>query len=163
MDISKIIIRELKEDEHAFLRQMFHMAVYVPEGEKPLPENIIDQPELSKYIENWGRKGDYCLVAELENKKAGAVWCRSFDEKSRGYGFVDNHIPELTIAVLEPYRNMGIGGILLQKFFQLLKDSGFQSISLSVDRRNPAVNLYLRSGFRILMSNRNDHIMLREL
>jgi len=109
------------------------------------------------------RKGDYCLVAEYEGEKIGAVWCRSFDEKSRGYGFVDKHIPELTIAVLEPYRNQGIGGELLQKFFLLLKDSGFKTISLSVDKRNPAVDLYLRSGFRILMSNKNDHIMLREL
>jgi len=34
MDISKVIIRELNDNEHAFIKQMFHQAIYVPDGEE---------------------------------------------------------------------------------------------------------------------------------
>lgn len=163
MDDINFQIREMNNNEYVFLREMFYQAIFIPKGDEPLPKDIVDLPELSKYIENWGRVGDYCLVAEYEDKKIGAVWCRLFDEKNRGFGFVNKDIPEMGIAVDEPLRNKGIGSKLLDKFQILLKKTSYHALSLSVDKRNPAVNLYLRKGFKVFISNENDHIMLKEL
>lgn len=158
-----VLIRVIDKNEKAFLREMLYQAIFVPGGEDPLPLNIVDLPELSKYFENWGRTGDHCLIAEYEGEQIGAVWCRLFDAKNKGYGFVAEDIPEMTIAVDKHYRNKGIGSKLLDKFFKHIKKAGFDGLSLSVDKRNPAVNLYLRNGFTVIRSNENDHIMLREL
>ena len=163
MNVSKVQIRKLNKNEQAFLREMTYQSVFVPEGEPPAPKEIVDQPLLSIYYEEWGRSGDHCLVAEYKGNKIGAVWCRLYNENSKGFGFVSEHIPELSIAVSRHYRNKGIGTMLLTAFYKHLKEAGFHSISLSVDKRNPAVNLYLRKGFKIVRANENDHIMLREL
>ena len=115
------------------------------------------------YYEEWGRIGDHCLVAEYKGNKIGAVWCRLYNENNKSFGFVSEDIPELSIAVDRHYRNKGIGTQLLKAFYKYLKEFAFHSISLSVDKRNPAVNLYLRTGFKTIKTNENDHIMLKEL
>ena len=156
-------VRNLFKDESAFLKEMTYQSVFVPEGEPPAPKDIVDQPQLLIYYEEWGRIGDHCLVAEYKGNKIGAVWCRLYNENNKGFGFVSEHIPELSIAVCRHYRNKGIGTMLLTAFYKHLKEAGFHSISLSVDKRNPAINLYLRKGFKIVRANENDHIMLKEL
>ena len=163
MNVSKVQIRKLNKNEQAFLREMTYQSVFVPENEPPAPRDIIDQPQLSIYFKKWGRSGDHCLVAELQGEKIGAVWCRSYNVNNKGFGFVSEDIPELSIAVYKDYRNKGIGTQLLKAFYKHLKEAGFHSISLSVDKRNPAVNLYLRTGFKTIKTNENDHIMLKEL
>jgi len=163
MNLFKFRIRELKEDEHAFLKEMTYQSVFIPENEPPVPRNIADQPQLSKYFEKWCRSGDHCLIAEYEGEKIGAVWCRLYNKNNKDYGFVSEDIPELSIAVDKVYRNQGVGSKLLAEFYTHLKQSGFHALSLSVDKRNPAVNLYLRTGFKIIKTSENDHIMLKEL
>ena len=41
-----IIYRQISEDDYSFVRQMLYEALFVPEGEKPFPKNIIDLPEI---------------------------------------------------------------------------------------------------------------------
>jgi ribosomal protein S18 acetylase RimI-like enzyme len=153
----------LDYNEHSFLKEMSYQAIFIQEGEPSLPNDIINLPQLSKYFENWGRQGDYCLIAEYEGEKIGAIWCRLFDTQNKGFGFVSKDIPELSIAVDKTYRNKGVGSMLLEGFCRHLKKEGFQTISLSVNKSNPAVNLYLRIGFKIIRTNENDHIMIKEL
>ena len=70
-----MIIREIKHNEIDFLRKMLYLALYVPEGQPPFPKSILNHPDISKYIENWGTlKNDLALVAVINNEPIGAIW-----------------------------------------------------------------------------------------
>jgi ribosomal protein S18 acetylase RimI-like enzyme len=71
---------------------------------------------------------------------------RLFTQQNPGWGFVDEHTPELSMAVLPQYRNLGIGTALLQHIIDATR-TDYDALSLSVDPRNPAVHLYTRYGF----------------
>lgn len=120
----KLVIRKIFQSEHAFLSKMLYQAIFVPQGAEPLPANIIDHPDLVKFIKDFGRNGDLCLVAELNGKLVGAVWTRLFPEQDKGYAFVDSHTPELCMAVLEQFRKMGFGKKLLSEILSELMRLG---------------------------------------
>ena len=44
-----------------------------------------------------------------------------------------------------------------------LKSENFEQISLSVDKQNPAVNLYLRLGFEVVAEEGTAFTMLKKL
>lgn len=142
--------RKIDKSDYWFLQDMLYEALFIPEGEKPCARSIIDFPELSKYIQNWGRDGDFGIIVQDEDVLIGAVWARLFKEKNKGYGFVDIQTPELTMALKSKYRNRGLGTQLLGRFLELAKESGCKAVSLSVDKRNKAVNFYKRNGFKIV-------------
>lgn len=144
------VIRPIQEKEFGFLCNMLYNAIFVPPGKEKLPENIIELPEISKYIKAFGRKDDLCFVAEVNGVLVGAVWTRHFSEKNKSYGFVDSDTPELSMAVLEKFRKKGIGTLLLKTMIVSLTDHGYKQVSLSVDKLNYAYNLYRKFGFRDL-------------
>ncbi|HBE43482.1 MAG TPA: GNAT family N-acetyltransferase [Bacteroidales bacterium] len=144
----RIIIRPIKETEFGFLGKMLYNAIFVPPGHERLPENIIEHPEISKYIKDFGREGDLCFVAEADGELTGAVWSRLFDETNKAYGFVDSDTPELSMAVYEKYRRKGIGTLLLKTIIKALTEEGYGQISLSVDKINYAYDLYKKIGFK---------------
>jgi ribosomal protein S18 acetylase RimI-like enzyme len=146
MDFS---IRKIKSSDTSVLKEMLYHAIFVPEGApKPAPD-IVEQPELKRYIVGWRYPEDMGFVAVADQRVIGAAWTRRWSSDNPGYGFVDEHTPELSIAVLPGYRGQGIGTKLLARLFQELQDLGVKSVSLSVDLRNPAVRLYERFGFTI--------------
>ncbi len=100
-----------------------------------------------RYVENWGRPGDAAVIALDEGFPVGAAWYRLFKESAQGYGFVDEHTPELSIAVVPSKRGHGFGGELMDALLARARAEGFMSISLSVDKNSPAVHLYERYGF----------------
>jgi len=51
------------------------------------------------------------------------------------------------MAVSPEYRGQGIGTLLLNEMVKKAKDTGFTSVSLSVDPSNSALRLYERHGF----------------
>ena len=60
-----MLIRNLRENETELLRDFLYEAIFIPEGVTPPPREIIEQPELRIYYENFGTsKADHCLVAE---------------------------------------------------------------------------------------------------
>jgi [ribosomal protein S18]-alanine N-acetyltransferase len=143
-------IRLIHQRDYSFLRKMLYEAIFVPRGEKPLPETIIDLPEIAKYIDNWGRKGDFGLIIYDNNKPFGAIWCRLFSDDHKGYGYVDSNTPELSMAIKENYRNRGFGTKLMNRIVFLARENGFKALSLSVDKRNRAASFYIRTGFEIV-------------
>jgi ribosomal protein S18 acetylase RimI-like enzyme len=147
--IHKQTIRAIRPHEICFLEDMLYEAVYVPEGEEKPGREIICIPELSVYFRDFGRKGDLCLVAELNGILTGAVWTRLYTAGSPGFGFVDETTPELSMAVDPDYRRLGIGTSLFEAMLRKLTEEGYPRISLSVDIRNFIFNLYRRSGFKI--------------
>jgi ribosomal protein S18 acetylase RimI-like enzyme len=153
-------IRGINSDEIKFLEEMLFQAIFTPEGQSIPEKNIIFEPFLHHYINDFGRKNDVCLVAEHENKLIGAIWTRIFSENERGYGFLDAETPELSMAVAADYRNSGIGAILLDALLEKLKASGCQQVSLSVDARNFARKFYHKHGFRDFKIESNSVLMV---
>ena len=81
-----LLIREIREEEFALLKDFLYEAIFVPEGAEPPGREVIDLPELRLYIEDFGsRKGDHCLVADFGGKVVGAVWTRIMND----YGHID--------------------------------------------------------------------------
>lgn len=157
------LIRKLGKKEHTILREIFYHAIFMPEDADPLPLSIVDHPDLVKYHENWGRKGDIALVAELDGKVVGASWCRLWKGLEKGYGFIADDIPELSMAVIPKYRSRGIGTLLLSELFREVKSAGYKALSISVEKRNRAVNLYKRLGFTIRKDKFPDYLMQIDL
>lgn len=142
-------IKKLKKAESDFLADMLYEAIFIPEGHGPLPKEVIKDKPLSKYIENWGKdKFDIALVMERNNQRVGAIWGRLLTNGDRGFGYVNDRTPELSMAVIKEYRNQGIGTELMKAIASEYQKIGVEYLSLSVDKANNASNLYRRLGFK---------------
>ena len=129
------------------LRDMLYLAVYVPQGSAAPDYSVVAQPELARYVDDWGRRGDDGIIAFTSNSDAiGAAWLRLWSEDHHGYGFIDTRTPELSVAVRPEARGCGVGTQLLQRLLQRA-DESYESVSLSVSVQNPALRLYERLGF----------------
>ena len=158
--LTNYIIRPLHPNEYHLLKEFLYEAIYIPEGVKPPAKEIVDLPELKVYIENFGtQKDDFCLIAEIEGKVIGAVWSRIMND----YGHIDNETPSLSISLYKEYRGKGIGSHLMQKLIKSLGDKGYKCVSLSVQKANYAVNMYIKLGFKIIKETNEEFIMVKEL
>jgi len=126
------------------------------------PELLGDR-QLAMYATEWPRDGDLGVVAVRGGGGIGAAWVRRFEKRDRSYGFVDRRTPELTIAVLRPYRGQGVGRALLRALFDAGSAAGVHRISLSVEHGNPAAALYLSEGFRTVSTKNRADTMVKDL
>ena len=158
------IIRPLTPTDEPFLWEMLYQAIHVQDGEPPLPRTIINEPEISRYVLHWGSEGDEGLIAidGTTAKPIGAIWIRPFKTDNKGYGYVDDQTPEISMAVLPGHRNRGVGSALLSQLIDLV-DGRYSSLSLSVSRTNPAARLYKRFGFEIIGERDGSLTMMRSL
>lgn len=152
-------IREIRESEYPILSDFLYEAIFIPKGVEKPPKSIIEQPQLQVYIADFGKKDDWCLVAELKEKIVGAVWVRIMND----YGHIDDETPSFAISVYKEYRNLGIGTALMRAMLQLLKDKGYKQTSLSVQKANYAVNMYKKVGFEVVGENEEEYIMVCRL
>ena len=146
LTVDEVIIRAMKPEEYPMLGDFLYDAIYIPEGEAP-PREIICQPELAVYIENFGRPDDWCLVAESEGHILGAVWTRILAGAVKGYGNIDESTPEFAISVSKKFRRQGIGSRLMKEMTRLLREKGNIKVSLSVNKENYAYRMYQKLGF----------------
>ncbi|MDD7009217.1 MAG: GNAT family N-acetyltransferase [Spirochaetales bacterium] len=154
------IIRELRTSEVKELDTFLYEAIFIPEGVEAPPKDIIFQPALQVYVADFGkRKGDKCLVAETDAKIIGAVWVRIMND----YGHVDDETPSIIISVKAPYRGQGTGTALLSELISRLKTKGYARVSLSCQKANRALRLYIRSGFSVVQDKGDEYIMVKEL
>ena len=120
------------------------------------------QSELRRYVSDWGRTGDDGIIAvATDGEPIGAAWLRLWSEDDRGYGFVDVHTPELSIAVRSAFRGRGVGTQLLQRVLRRA-DHTYERVSLSVSTENPAVRLYGRLGFSAVSGEGASITMVRK-
>lgn len=153
-------IRELQKSEYPLLDDFLYEAVFVPEGIAPPPKTIIASPELQVYVEHFGeRKDDWCLTAEIDGRLVGAVWARIMND----YGHIDHETPSLAISLYREYRGFGIGTAMMREMLALLRAHGYRQVSLSVQKINYAVRLYLAAGFEIIRENEEEYIMVNRL
>lgn len=154
------IIRKIKVSEYSVLEDFLYEAIFVPKGVSAPPREIIYQPELQVYIDDFGkRKDDICLVAEADNKIVGAVWVRIMND----YGHIDNETPSFAISLYKEYRNYGIGTAMMIEMLTVLKQAGYKQASLAVQKENYAVKMYKKVGFEIVDENAEEYIMLYKL
>ncbi|MEM6326654.1 MAG: GNAT family N-acetyltransferase [Bacteroidota bacterium] len=138
-------LRPLTSSDDPILWRALYHAIHVEPGGTPPPRTIVHQPELARYVA--GRDPDRLgAVAEADGEAVGAAWLRLWTGSDRGYGFVAEDIPELSMAVFPGWRGQGIGTRLLR---WVLREAAAQhrAVSLSVSLSNPARRLYEREGF----------------
>ena len=152
-------IREIRKNEYLILSDFLYEAIFIPVGMDKPPKSIIEQPELQVYIEDFGKKDDWCLVAEVKRKIVGAVWVRIMDD----YGHTDDETPSFAISLHEEYRNLGIGTALMRDMLEFLKNKGYKQTSLSVQKANYAVRMYQKVGFEVIDKNEEEYIMVCRL
>ncbi|MCJ8283027.1 MAG: GNAT family N-acetyltransferase [Rivularia sp. ALOHA_DT_140] len=157
------IIRPLEPSDESFLWEILYQAIYIPTGTTPLPREIIYQPELAKYVQDW-KTNDIGLIAILESNQTpiGATWIRLFNINNPGYGYINDETPELSIAVLPEYRNQGIGTRLLLDLLEIIKNL-YPAVSLSVSADNRALKLYQRLDFEVISQFDNSVTMKKTL
>lgn len=151
----QIEIHSVTLADQSILREMLYQAIFVPPGEEPPSRDILNDPEIAHYAEDWGKEGDVGYKAVKDEVVVGAAWLRLIN----GYGFIAEDIPELTIAVLPEYRGQGIGTDLLATLVDTAARR-YRGISLSVVGENPAINLYRRFGFEIVRPDGASYTML---
>ena len=143
------LIRDMRPDEWPLLEEFLYEAIFVPEGfEGEIPRSVIyDDPKCRATFEGFGElPDDRAVVAVVENKVVGACWVRTTDE----YGHIDGQTPSFSISLYEQYRGQGIGGAMMRRMLEDLREAGYARASLSVQKENPALRLYKRLGFRIV-------------
>lgn len=141
-------IRPGTEQDIDFLWEMLYQSIFIEDGEAKPSREILNEPDIIKYLCNWGRRGDIALIAtDSGENPIGAIWTRLFDNTNKTYGYIDKNTPVLSMAILQDYRGKGIGTLLLLEMIRKAEDAGFISLSLSVAPKNPALRLYERQGF----------------
>ncbi len=160
MDMKQVKIREIRPDETWLLRDFLYEAIFIPEGAKPPAREIIEQPELKIYYENFGiGAADNCIVVEAYGKVIGAVWTRIMND----YGHVDDDTPSFAISLHKEYRGQGIGTRLMREMLGLLKKQGYKRASLAVQKANYALQMYEKVGFMTVDENDEEYIMVCDL
>ena len=159
-----MIIRKITPVDYPQLEDFLYNAIFIPPGEKWPPREIIFEPEINIYIKDFGLETDCGVVAEQDGKLIGAAWTRIIP----AYGHLDENTPELAISVLPDYRSQGVGTLLMNRLFELLRERGYKRTSLSVQQDNPAVRFYERLEYKITdekvdHAGHGDYIMVKNL
>ena len=153
-------IREIRRQEIPLLEDFLYEAIFIPEGVNPPPKSIVKNEDLQVYVRDFCMyPDDQCLVAEIEGKIVGAVWCRIM----RDYGHIADDTPSLAMSLYKEYRNQGLGTELLHQMLQLLHREGYEKVSLSVQKENYAAKMYLKAGFVVIKETLEEYIMVCNL
>ena len=145
-------IRPFQPEDQSFLYEMLYQAIFVPEGHEPPPNEVVYEPDLRKYVEDFGQQpGDlaYIAIDNATQQPVGAVWLRLLTGEKQGYGYVDEATPELSIALAPGQRGRGIGQALLAQLLTTAQEK-YPAVSLNVWTENPAFRLYQRLGFQVV-------------
>lgn len=160
-DSFSFTIRPAEPADESFLWEMLYQSLYV-EGDEPHPREILNRPDIARYVKDWGRAGDLGFVASDagSSKPVGAVWIRSSKEDDKGFAYIDEETPELGIVLLPEYRGQGIGTALLKHLLVVAKNL-HPAISFSVSPDNRAMRLYERMGFETVDVRGDDHPVMK--
>ena len=114
------------------------------------------RPDKAMAVENPAAFRAYVdRLAEVSGVIVGAAWARHM----HGYGFVADDMPELAVSVRRQWRGRGIGTRLVRELLMTLRDGGCKWVSLSVDRHNPALEMYRRLGFGVVREADSGYVM----
>lgn len=83
-----------------------------------------------------GYKNPEFMIVRLKDKDIGRLY---LEIRNKDIRIID-------IAILPDFRNQGTGSTLMRQIFQL-SDSEAKSVSIHVEKSNPAMSWYMKSGF----------------
>lgn len=137
------VIRALTGQDEPILWEMLYYGLSSTDKTEALSRDVVRRPEISRYVEGWGRVGDAGFVAHDKKNRAllGAAWLRQPTDKS-------DPSPELALAVKPEHRRHGIGTALLTKLVRANPDQS--TISVSFVAGKPVLRLYERFGFKVV-------------
>jgi GNAT superfamily N-acetyltransferase len=158
------VIRPATPSDEPFLREMLFESLYVEEGRAQFARDVLQRPEVARYVEGWGRAGDLGFVAVEDacGEPVGAVWGRLPADDDRGFAYLGDDTPELAIALLPEHRGRGVGTLLLKRYLEEAR-AHFPAVSLSVSPGNPAARLYRRLGFQTVDVRAGHPVMKKDL
>jgi GNAT superfamily N-acetyltransferase len=116
-------IRPLTHQDEPILWEILYYGLSSAGKNQPPSRDVVRRPEISRYVEGWGRGGDTGFVAHDKKDRAllGAAWLRRPTDRS-------DALPELALAVKPEHRRHGIGTALLTQLVRgksrLLDDLG---------------------------------------
>ena len=159
-----MIIRQIQHSDYPLLEDFLYLAIFLPPGIEPPPREIVHDPAIYIYIDNFGGTNDYGVVAEQDDELIGCAWTRIIP----AFGHLDDETPELAISVLPHERGKGVGTKMMLYLFEQLREQGFRRTSLSVQKENPAINFYKRLGYSVINerpydANHEDYLLIKEL
>ena len=81
---------------------------------------------------------DLGLYALVDNKIAGAIWCRELNN--------NRDTPVLSVAILPEFKEKGIGSFMMKQFLQ---EAGavYEQISIDITHKPKAISFYEKFGF----------------
>jgi GNAT superfamily N-acetyltransferase len=148
------VIRRLTTQDEPILWEMLRHGLSSPAEDEVPSWEPVRRPEVSRYVEGWGRTGDTGFVAHNKNGALlGAVWLRRPTGKS-------DASPELALAVRPEHRKHGIGTALLTQLVRANPDQSVISISFVAGK--PVLRLYERFGFKVVEERPDAIVMHRE-
>jgi GNAT superfamily N-acetyltransferase len=89
---------------------------------------------------------DLGLYALVENKIAGAIWCRCLTKEQNAAGFINEQTPILHVVVLEEFQGKGIGTFMMEQFLQEAA-ALYGQISVVSAREGKEARFYEKFGF----------------
>jgi GNAT superfamily N-acetyltransferase len=149
-------IRQLTPEDEAILWEMLYHGLSSADKDQRRSRERVHRPEISRYVENWGRAGDIGFVAhdKKDGSLLGAVWLRRPTDKSGAP-------PELALAVKPEHRRHGIGTALLTHLVRASPDQS--TISISFVAGKPVLRLYERFGFKAVEQRPDAVVMHRQV
>ena len=148
------VIRQLTSEDEPVLWEMLYYGLFSAGKSEPPSRDVVRRPEISRYVEGWGRVGDTGFVAHDEKNQAllGAAWLRRPTDKS-------DASPELALAVKPEHRGHGIGTALLTQLVRANPDHSMISVSFVTGK--PVLRLYERFGFKVVEQRADAVVMHR--
>ena len=138
-------VRRARPEDRTFVVEMARLASTL-EG-RPLP--AADDPAVLALLP---RETDLTLLATDDARPVGAVWWH-LHEPALLRDDADEPLPEMAMAVVEARRREGIGTALVESLAQEAARR-YEALTLNVHLRNPAVELYMRTGFSVAGAGR---------
>lgn len=160
--MSRLEFRPLVPEDQARLWHWLHVALWDPPPAGLRPVEILQNPGVRIYAEDWGRDSDVGVIAKVDGVDAGACWVRVVPGGA-GLAYVDELTPQLGIALDAPFQHRGFGAPLMTAALQAAREHGFGQVALTVHPENPAIRMYERCGFRKIGLRNNYHHMLAVL
>jgi GNAT superfamily N-acetyltransferase len=162
--MASFTIRLAAPTDADFLTDMLVEAVNWEPNRHVSREQVVAKPALAHYVTDWMRSDDLGVVAiGPTGLPIGAAWLRYLPETDPGYGFVRDDVPELSMGVVRPWRDRGVGRAMLQAVLAAARSAGVSAVSLSVERANYAAQLYAGEGFRTVEAFEHADTMMADL